>query len=288
VRDQVLNDLEVLARRWGAVLLKMDPNVVIGRGYLDQDSARPDGSGLSLRGELERRGWRFSDDQVQFRNTVALDLTLEEPVLLDRMKQKARYNVRLAERKGVTVRMGSEVDLPALYRMYAETSLRDGFVIRSEGYYQEAWSRFLGPYTNHDQPSAEALVAEVQGQPVAAIFVYYFARRAYYLYGMSIAAHRDKMPNHLLQWEAIRRARQHGCTVYDLWGAPDRFDETDPMWGVHRFKEGLGGEVVRTLGAWDYPASAVWYRIYTRLVPRILDIMRARGRRRVRDALGGD
>jgi lipid II:glycine glycyltransferase (peptidoglycan interpeptide bridge formation enzyme) len=247
-----------------------------------------DGSGFELRVELARRGWRFSDDQVQFRNTVVLDLSLDESQLLDRMKQKWRYNMRLAERKGVTVRIGSEGDIPVLYRMYAETSLRDGFVIRSEEYYRAAWASFLRPYGRHNQPSAEVIVAEVLGQPVAAVFVYYFARQAYYLYGMSVAAHRDKMPNHLLQWEAIRRAQGHGCTVYDLWGAPDEFDEADPMWGVYRFKEGLGGELVRTVGAWDYPASAIWYQVYTRLVPRILDIMRARGRRQVQDALGGD
>jgi lipid II:glycine glycyltransferase (peptidoglycan interpeptide bridge formation enzyme) len=288
VRDQVLNDLEALARRQGAVLLKIDPNAVIGRRYPEQVSASADASGLSLRVELERRGWRFSDDQVQFRNTVVLDLSLEESELLGRMKQKARYNVRLAERKGVSVRIGSNSDIPVLYRMYAETSLRDGFVVRSEEYYRAAWASFLRPYGAHNQPSAEVLVAEVQGQPIAAVFVYYFTRQAYYLYGMSVAAHREKMPNHLLQWEAMRRARQHGCTVYDLWGAPDEFDEADPMWGVYRFKEGLGGEVVRTVGAWDYPASAVWYQVYTRLVPRILDIMRARGRRQVQDALGGD
>jgi lipid II:glycine glycyltransferase (peptidoglycan interpeptide bridge formation enzyme) len=286
VRDEVLNDIEALARQQGAVLLKIDPNAVIGRGYADQDLASADGSGLSLRNELERRGWRFSDDQVQFRNTLVLDLALEESELLGRMKPKARYNVRLAERRGVTVRMGSEADIPALYRMYAETSLRDGFVIRSQEYYKAAWTSFLRPYSTHNQPSSEVLVAAVHGQPVAAVLVYYFAQQAYYLYGMSAAAHREKMPNHLLQWEAIRRARQHGCKVYDLWGAPDKFDEADPLWGVYRFKEGLGGEVVRTLGAWDYPASAVWYQVYTRLVPRILDIMRARGRRQVRDALG--
>jgi lipid II:glycine glycyltransferase (peptidoglycan interpeptide bridge formation enzyme) len=288
VRDRVLNDLEDLARRRGALLLKIDPNAVIGRGYPEQESASADAGGLGPRGELQRRGWRFSDDQVQFRNTVVLDLSLEESALLDRMKQKARYNVRLAERKGVTVRMGSEAEIPALYRMYAETSLRDGFAIRSEEYYRASWASFLRPYGAHNQPSAEVLVAEVQGQAVAAVFVYYFAQQAYYLYGMSVAAHRDKMPNHLLQWEAIRRARQHGCRVYDLWGAPDDFDEADPMWGVYRFKEGLGGEVVRTIGAWDYPGSAVWYQVYTRLVPRILDVMRVRGRRQVRDALGGD
>jgi len=208
--------------------------------------------------------------------------------MLGRMKQKARYNVRLAERKGISMRMGSAADLPALYRMYAETSIRDGFVIRSQDYYMAAWGSFLRPYETREQPSAEVLIAEFEGQPVAAVLVYYFARRAYYLYGMSMAAHREKMPNHLLQWEAMRRARGHGCETYDLWGAPDEYGETDPLWGVYRFKEGLGGEVVRTVGAWDFPASAAWYHVYKRLVPRILSLMRARGRRQVRNMLAGD
>jgi lipid II:glycine glycyltransferase (peptidoglycan interpeptide bridge formation enzyme) len=90
------------------------------------------------------------------------------------------------------------------------------------------------------------------------------------------------MPNHLLQWEAMRRAKSAGCTVYDLWGAPDEFDESDAMWGVFRFKEGLGGEVVRTLGAWDNPVSPVLYRLYTQIIPKVLDVMRAHGRARTR------
>ena len=128
-------------------------------------------------------------------------------------------------------------------------------------------------------------MAEVDGEAVAAIFVFYFAGHAYYLYGMSREAHREKMPNYLLQWEAIKRAKDRGCADYDLWGAPDDFSERDPLWGVFRFKEGLGGSVVRTIGAWDYPASLLWYKAYTQLVPRLLDIMRLRGKARTRQAL---
>jgi lipid II:glycine glycyltransferase (peptidoglycan interpeptide bridge formation enzyme) len=159
-------------------------------------------------------------------------------------------------------------------------------VIRQAEYYLKVWETFLRPLSDSSQPCAEALIAEVAGEAVAAIFVFYFAGRAYYLYGMSRAAHREKMPNHLLQWEAIQRARRQGCTSYDLWGAPNELNENDPLWGVYRFKEGLGGQVIRTVGAWDYPASAIWYPVYTRLVPRLLDLMRARGRRQARDVLG--
>jgi len=77
---------------------------------------------------------------------------------------------------------------------------------------------------------------------------------------MSLEAHRERCRIYLLQWEAMQRAKASGCSVYDLWGAPDEFNETDSMWGVFRFKEGLGGEVIRTLGAWDYPASSLWHK----------------------------
>ncbi len=163
-----------------------------------------------------------------------------------------------------------------LYKMYAETSVRDGFVIRDEDYYQTVWQAFM----ESQSPTCEPLIAEVDGEPVAAIFVFYFAGRAYYIYGMSREAHREKMPNYLLQWEAMRRAKAVGCSLYDLWGAPDEFNENNSMWGVFRFKEGLGGQVVRTLGAWDYTPRPFWYKLYSEVIPRVLDVMRSRGKAR--------
>lgn len=84
------------------------------------------------------------------------------------------------------------------------------------------------------------------------------------------------MPNYLLQWEAIRWARAQGCAVYDMWGAPDTFDESDRLWGVWRFKAGFNGEVVRFIGAWDYPARPLLYRLYTQAIPRYLALLRRR------------
>jgi lipid II:glycine glycyltransferase (peptidoglycan interpeptide bridge formation enzyme) len=87
------------------------------------------------------------------------------------------------------------------------------------------------------------------------------------------------MPNHLLQWEAIRWARTEGCTSYDFWGAPDNMDESDPMWGVYRFKAGFGGRFVRHIGAYDFPVSRLLYWFYSVAMPRYLDRLRARHRR---------
>jgi lipid II:glycine glycyltransferase (peptidoglycan interpeptide bridge formation enzyme) len=293
LRTRVLNDLQAFARKQGGIFLKVDPDVVLGRGIPASEEDIPDQHGQAVMSELKRRGWRFSADQIQFKNTVMVDLSASEEELLRRMKQKTRYNIRLAEKKGVALRVGKLEDLDMLYKMYAETSVRDGFVIRDEAYYRIVWELFMagrewsmvgGPSS---LPFAEPLIAEVDGQPVAAIFVFYFAGRAYYVYGMSREAHREKMPTYLLQWEAMKRAKAKGCAIYDLWGAPDVFAENDSMWGVYRFKEGLGGEVVRTLGAWDFAPNPVWYKLYSEVIPRVLDVMRSRGKAKTRQSLGG-
>lgn len=257
--QSVLADLETAARRVGAVFLKIDPDV---------EENTPEGETVTA--ILRARGWRPSAEQVQFRNTLLLDLTLPPDDLLARMKPKWRYNIRVAQRKGVTVRPGTVEDLPLLYQMYQETSARDRFVIRPEEYYRDAWGSFI------EAGLAQPLIAEVEGEPVAMVMLFRFGRRAWYMYGASRSVYREYMPNHLLQWEAIRWAQAQGCTVYDLWGAPERPDESDPMWGVYRFKAGFGARPVRHIGAWDFPVYRTAYHLYTVLTPRLLALMRWR------------
>ncbi|RPJ51308.1 MAG: peptidoglycan bridge formation glycyltransferase FemA/FemB family protein [Chloroflexi bacterium] len=292
---RVIVELQNLARRLHAIFVKIDPELVLGYGISGTGEDRSNPAGEHMLAWMKAGGWRYSQEQIQFRNTARLDLAGSETDWLARMKQKARYNLRLAQKKGVQVRAGTLADLPMLYRMYAETSVRDGFVIRDERYYLGLWQRFM------ERGLAEPLVAEVAapatagaeadavigagGEAVAGIIPFYFAGRAWYLYGMSRQAHREKMPNYLLQWEAMRRAKARGCSEYDLWGAPDVFDESDSMWGVFRFKEGLGAQVVRTAGAWDFPARPLAYILYTRVLPRVLAVMRRRGQARTRQEI---
>ncbi len=284
LRTRVLNDLQAYARKQGAIFLKIDPDIVLGRGVPDSEGDVTENNGQAARSELTRRGWVYSSDQIQFQNTVLIELSASEEEMLARMKPKTRYNVRLAEKKGVTIRTGTVDDLPMLYKMYAETSVRDGFVIRDEDYYMTVWKLFMQS-TVHGQPSTVPLIAEVDNQPVAAIFLFMFAGRAYYVYGMSRNLHREKMPTYLLQWEAMKYAKANGCSAYDLWGAPEVFAESDSMWGVYRFKEGLGGEVIRTLGAYDFAPNQLWYKLYAEVMPRVLDVMRSRGKEKTKQGL---
>jgi lipid II:glycine glycyltransferase (peptidoglycan interpeptide bridge formation enzyme) len=280
LRQKILSDLAEIARRFGAMLIKIDPDVRLGTGLPGSPQEVEDTTGIAVKEELSKMGWVFSDEQVQFRNTVLVDLRPPEDDLMGRMKQKTRYNVRLAARKGVIIRTGEIHELDKLYEMYVETSVRDGFVIRDAGYYKDVWQTFI------KAGMAVPIIAEVEGAPVAAVLIFQFAKKCWSLYGMSSKDHRDKMPNYLLQWEAMRIAKSTGCLSYDLWGAPDNFQESDPLWGVYRFKEGFGGEVVRHIGAWDLPVNPVLYRAYTRLLPKILAAMRRRGIARLQQSHG--
>ncbi|MBN1953753.1 MAG: peptidoglycan bridge formation glycyltransferase FemA/FemB family protein [Anaerolineae bacterium] len=263
---QVLADLEDLARRERALFVKIDPDVPLDL---------PPGQQVVER--LRRRGWQPSREQVQFRNTMLLDLTPDLDDIMAGFKSKWRYNVRLAARKGVQVQEGGSDDLPLLYRMYEETSQRNRFVIRPEAYYRDAWGSFI------QAGRAQPLIATVSGEPVAMVILFCYGQRAWYMYGASRPAHRELMPNHLLQWEAIRWAKERGCTVYDLWGAPEVLEEADPMWGVYRFKQGFGAELARYIGAYDFPTARLAYWLYTVGAPRLLAWMRWRHWRHSRD-----
>lgn len=279
LRRMVLSDLRRFATKRKAIFVKIDPEVIQGKGLSDNVSDQPNDLVQEVRQDLIKDGWLYSAEQVQFRNTIVVELTPKPDAILARMKQKTRYNIRLAERKGVVVRFGGLQDIDLLYRMYAQTALRDGFAIREKDYYHHVWETF------HKADMADFLIAEVEKLPIAAVIVLRFAGRAWYMYGMSTDLHREKMPNHLLQWQAMLKARAEGCHAYDMWGAPDTFDPSDEMWGVYRFKEGFGGEVIRFIGAWDLPIQRGAYFFYNRIMPRFLSWLRFRGKIRTRSSL---
>lgn len=269
--SQVFADLFKLGHQHRVIFIKIDPEVELGRGIPGTGGALVNPFSDLLIEELSDAHWIPSAEQVQFRNTMLIDLRPAQDQLLANMKQKTRYNIRLAKKRGVKIRAGSMDDLDLLFQMYAETSVRDGFTIRNADYYLSLWGTFI------KDGLAEPLLAEVDGTPIAGVIIFHFGDRAWYMYGMSREAHREKMPNYLLQWEAMVRAKNAGCVVYDLWGAPNEFVESDGMWGVYRFKAGLGAEVVRFIGAWDLPLNKFMYRVYSQFIPRLLDIMRRRG-----------
>lgn len=278
--ERVVTDLKIIARSQKSLFIKIDPDIIIGTGVPNPEKEETPEHNCNARNILKQNGWQFAKNQIQFRNSIFIDLRKSKDQILGKMKQKTRYNIRLAEKKGVVIKKGSLEDSGMLYQMYAETSIRNGFVIRDRQYYERVWKIL------YKAGMLEFLIATFSGEPIAGLILFHFGKRAYYFYGMSRETHRDLMPTYLLQWEAIRTAQDFGCEIYDLWGAPDEFSDQDPMWGVYRFKEGLGGQVIRTIGAWDYPVNSFIYNLYTTSMPWVLSLMRSRGKARTLQEVG--
>lgn len=265
---QLVHDLESDAGKSHALFIKIDRDIPLGFNVPGTDSYHEDPDGMKFLALLKERGAVLSEAQIQFANSVWIDLTPDEETLFANMKQRTRYKARLALKKGVAIRRGDPSDFEILYDSYQETAARDGFIIREKTYYLDVWNRFFA------NGMLIPLIAEVEGSFVAAVMLFVFAGKAWYIYGMSSGNHREKMPNYALQWEAIRTAKASGAKIYDLWGAPDVFDESDRMWGVYQFKRGLGGFEVISPGAYDIPLHPLLYRLYTWSLKALTDVRR--------------
>lgn len=233
------------ARTRGAFLLKLEP-----------DWIRGDEREVALR----EGGARATTETIQPAATIQIDLTADAETMLARMKPKWRYNIRLAEKKGVVVRAGDTSDFAAFHALMRMTGERDRFAIHGADYYRKAFE--LWDASGY----VRLFVAEYEKQALGMIFVTAFAREAIYLYGASSNAERNRMPNHALHWAAMKWAKERGCARYDLWGIPetaaDTGEDANLPSSLYQFKQGFGGETVRYTGAWDFVFDPVKYRVY--------------------------
>lgn len=209
------------------------------------------------------QGFSRSFQTIQPLNTILVDIGEDEEKILQRMKQKTRYNIHLAKRKGVVVEPSD--DLATYYQLARQTSERDGFAIHSLNYYQTSHRLF------NQLNQSELLLAKFAGTVLAGLIVFAHGNRAWYFYGASSNQYREVMAPYLLQWEAILWAKRKGCQIYDLWGIPDYseaylenhfLESENGLWGVYRFKRGFGGRVFRSAGAFDRIYNPQLYRFY--------------------------
>lgn len=246
-----------LARRTGAFMLKVEPNV-------------PDGDPRWL-AALARLGFRRNPFATHPRRSWVVDVTPSEQQLLANMKMTWRYNVRAAERKGVAVREGtSDADLDAWYRLYQETATRDGFVIHPQSHY----ARVLDLYRSRG--AAVQYLAEYEGTPIAGLIVCRCGHVATSMYSASSNQHRERRPNHLLQWTGMRWAKAQGCDLYDFRAIAEKLEPGEPDYSLYTYKEGFGGYSVLTLEGHDLPYNLPLYWAYR----QTLALKRAQVRRR--------
>ncbi|HCK67184.1 MAG TPA: hypothetical protein DHW49_13050 [Anaerolineae bacterium] len=252
------NEVDLICRKNNAIFLKLEPDAWIEE-FQPFDLAQDKPSNFPT--------FKPSTHNIQPPNTIIVSIKGDEEQILARMKPKCRYNIRLAEKKGITVRAWDDIE--SLHQMMLITGGRDNFGVHSKEYYQRAYDLF------HPKGICELLVAEFEGKPLASLMVFANGKRAWYVYGASNNEERNRMPTYLLQWEAIRWAKSKGCEEYDLWGVPDENEETleanfesrhDGLWGVYRFKRGFGGQLRRAAQALDKVYNPLLYWAYLKFI----------------------
>lgn len=238
----LLEAVEKEADRNHAISLKIDPEIA-------EDAQQP------LK-NLKAIGFEKALKQIQPRATLILDLDRDPDELLAGFEEKTRYNIRLAEKKGVTVKEdASEKGIQVFFDLYHETARRDNFLIHPLVYYQKIREILFSAGWGSN------FIAYYEGKPIAAVIIFAFGRKIWYMYGASSSTYRNVMPNHLLHWEVIKWAKAKGYKEYDLWGIPPQPDEKHPLYGVYRFKKGFKGRAVKYIGAYDFPFSPLFFHL---------------------------
>jgi peptidoglycan pentaglycine glycine transferase (the first glycine) len=260
-----------LAQKHGAIMLKIDPDISIKNQdfihYFKKIGFKPVGTGEGFEGTQPRFVFRLD-----------IQPTLEE--LAANLHSKTRYNIRLAERRGVTVRFAeNKEDLKVFYQVLTETAERDRFLIRSYSYFSTIWDNLV------ENGLAKLFLAEYQGQVIAATLALLYGDKVWYLYGASSNNHRNVMPNYLLQWSMITWAKENNCSLYDFRGVPGELTEDNPLYGLYRFKKGFNGDFTEFMGEYDLVFDPLMYNlwnvaepIYYKGIRKLIDFKKKLGR----------
>ncbi len=236
------------ARARGAAFLKWEPGLYLGE-------RAPDPAAL---------GFRPSAQTIQPPRTIVIDIAASDEAIMARMNQGTRRKIRQSLKNGVRYFQAARADLATFADLMQATGQRSDFGVHAPDYYALAYDLFV-------PKSAALILAEHEGDPLAGIFVFAVGQHAWYVYGASASHKRELMASYGVQWQAIQWARERGCRWYDLWGIPDADEDVleaefeqrrDGLWGVYGFKRGWGGQIVRSLGAWDFVYNPLVYLAY--------------------------
>lgn len=201
-------------------------------------------------------------NDIQPPDTVLLDLEKTEEELLSAMKPKWRYNIKLAEKKGVTVSACGAEKIEDFYHVFEETAKRDGIAIHAKSYYKDLLERGNSAETEKSGVKTTLYLAAHENDVLAGIITLFTDTEAVYLFGASSNNKRNLMPAYFLQWRAICDAKAFGAKTYDFYGCPPDDNENHPMHGLFRFKTGFGGRLVHRIGSFDAVYKPCVYGLY--------------------------
>ena len=214
-----------------------------------------------LKALLAKNGYKKSFEFVQPEHRRVIPISGSEEEILAQMKQKGRYNIKVAQKHNVEVEIRSNPsdiaqDTDLAYSLIAMTGDRKNFGVRQKPYFQDLIK------TLYDNNAGFVVIAKYQGQPVTALIISCYDGVAGYLYGGSSTENKEAMAPYLAHWIVIQEARRRNCHAYDMLGAAPPDQPNHPYAGFARFKEQFGGQYVHLLGSHDLIFNPIYYKIF--------------------------
>ncbi len=242
--------------QWDEVIKSAEKENVIAINFDCPDITTEDPHSKEME-EILKNNCLPSSKQTFAKYNVVLDITKSEEELLANMHSKTRYNIKYAQKSGVTVKEEKEVDINVFIDLQKQAAQRQKFFIHPDKYYETIW-KVLG-----NKGVAKLLIAYYKETPVTCWMLYIINKTLYYPYGGSSGEYQNLFPNNLVCWEAIKLGKKYGCETFDLWGASkDPNDTTDPWYGFTRFKLGFGGKHVEYINSYDVVINQPLYRAF--------------------------
>lgn len=229
-----LEEIKKYCREQKAIFLKIEPNQLANGDTI--------------------MNYGNKSDPILPQHTIYIDLSKTEEELLKNMHEKTRYNIRLAQKKGVVVKEENSKDgLEKFIAILQATEKRQGFYSHTPNYYRLLWQTLSPHKITH------ILNAYVNDRLAASIMLFHFKDFLYYPYGGSNTEFREFMAPQLLHWEAMRLGKDLRCKIYDLWGSYKYSkEESDPFYGIYRLKSGFGGAEIDFPDSIDVPLSPLY------------------------------
>lgn len=242
---EMLIDLKKTAKEKNIIFIRCEPNVPKSPKLVEL---------MKAEGAVQGR-------RIFTPTTFQIDLTPTEEELMKSFTSKTRYNIRLAERRGVKVKEdNSDKAFEKYLQLTTETVNRQGFYAHTRKYHKLMWEYLKKAGIAHlltatyHPPTHEA--SEGQGNEIITTWILFVWKDfLYYPYGASTEKHKNVMANNLMMWEAIKFGKRNHLKTFDLWGREEGK-------GFTKFKEGYNPKIIEFLGTWDLVINKPLYYIY--------------------------
>lgn len=247
-----LEFLTTFAKKNNFIFIKIEPSTPVDSKGIKYKNLKKDKT-LSLLKE-----YKAVEGKTLFTPTTFwIVLTKEEEELLSSFNSKTRYNIRLAQRKGVEViEDNSDKAFDKYLALTKDTVERQGFYAHTRKYHKLMWQTLHKDMVKEKkEPIARLMTARYKGEIITTWVLFVWHDILYYPYGASSNKYKNVMANNLVMWESIKYGKNLGLKIFDLWGREEGK-------GFTKFKEGYSPEVVEFLGTWDLPTSSL-YKPYT-------------------------